>query len=225
MRHLPPLVVLLASPLWFSPGCDNHPTSSSNDVGSASGTAAVVAPEPHIQEGLLGTWQQILLNDAGRRFINEEEFREWDSKCTISSKTITWQRGVRREKVVLPYTLDTTKTPHWIDWRDERLKIMGIVQIEGDILRICIGDAGAGRPSDFDPAGSPSDVLLLFRRVESSGVEDPEGWPQHDMLIESSTTTAAFDVGAGHLGATRNADRTGSDQVKRICQSAPKPSQ
>lgn len=136
---------------WLSAGC-----------GDSGGI------DPFALNGLQGTWRQILLNDEGKRFIKEDEFLEWDSKCTVTDREIIWQSGVRRNVSVLRYSVDRTKTPIWIDWQGDGQSVKGILKLEGDLLSICIG---AKRPLDFDPTGSPSENLFVFRRSDGLPVE------------------------------------------------------
>lgn len=123
---------------------------------------------PEKIHGLQGTWREILLNDAGKRFITEEEFLQWDSKCTITNELIIWKSGVRKNISILKYTVDTNKSPSWIDWQKDGRSVKGIVAIEGDILKICIGRT---RPKDFDPAGSPSENLFVLRKTDAPPVK------------------------------------------------------
>ncbi len=146
-------------------------SDSGNQVGShfrPDSDLKTAMPNPGTNLGLIGTWRQILLNDAGKRFITEEEFLEWDSKCTITNQNIIWKSGVRQNVSVFSYKLDQTTSPQRIDWMVNGRTVKGILKIDGDLLNICIGSK---RPLDFDPAGSPSENLFVFRRTNAPPVE------------------------------------------------------
>jgi uncharacterized protein (TIGR03067 family) len=136
-------------------------------------TATSLRGEEFSQENLLGTWRQTLLNDAGKRFINADEYKEWDSKCTITADKLLWKSGVRGEVQSIPYKLDTSKSPVWIDLeRGERTQI-GIIQIEDGTLRICLSESARPiRPTKFDPADHPyhiarSTIMVEFKREKN----------------------------------------------------------
>jgi uncharacterized protein (TIGR03067 family) len=69
-------------------------------------------------------------------------------------------------KRTLTFTLDTSKTPKHIDIinSEKQETAMGIFALEKDELRLCYGEPGDKRPTEFDsPAGKRIFLLTLKR--------------------------------------------------------------
>jgi uncharacterized protein (TIGR03067 family) len=71
------------------------------------------------------------------------------------------------DKDTVTYTLDATRKPKWIDLTGKGgKKMLGIYELDGDKLTICVNERDGGeRSTQFaSAADSPNDVLIVLKR-------------------------------------------------------------
>ena len=115
--------------------------------------------------------------------------------------------------------LDAGKNPKEVDfiWEDGPIA-RGIYRLEGDAVRLCLGDPGVRRPTDFvtDPSGKTS--LLVLQRVTGSAPLPPP--PPDDSIRqfvghESAVKAVAFSPD-GLYALSGSGYRSGSDYSMRL---------
>lgn len=113
------------------------------------------------QGSILGTWQIISLQDGGRTAPDEAlAGAQW----SITGDMIVQKAG--GQTLELSYVLDSSKTPSWIDLKAEGRTMLGIYELEGDMLTVCFAEArNADRSTAFESEPeSVNDVLIVLRR-------------------------------------------------------------
>ena len=109
---------------------------------------------------LQGTWQ-VLRQEYDGNDVNTEETRVVISPGKIIIKD---KRGER----TIPYTLDPSMKPKTIDLtlpsNGTAIPCIGIYQLDGDTLKICFGEKGQARPTEWtSPKGSRLTLFVLRR--------------------------------------------------------------
>ncbi|MCI0705712.1 MAG: sigma-70 family RNA polymerase sigma factor [Planctomycetia bacterium] len=110
------------------------------------------------EEKLQGKWKVVSVQDGGREVEIE------DATVTFVKDKMILKDGNR--KLEGPFKLDSTKKPKWIDATMSERKTLGIYELDGDNLKICINeDPNGERPTKFvSEGGTPNDVLMILKR-------------------------------------------------------------
>jgi TolB protein len=134
------------------------------------------APEASAPASLRGPWRGVSMVQKGGR-LPEAEVRQLI--FVFSDKTITMRVG---EKLVAEtaYAIDAKAKPAAIDMVLKGQTTLGIYELVGEKLRICLNDLGKGRPKKIPAsAGADCDVDLLLYRADRDWpvlhVLDPDG--------------------------------------------------
>jgi RNA polymerase sigma factor (sigma-70 family) len=133
--------------------------------GATPPKAKEIPPAKTDQELMVGAWF-IVNEDSGRK---GEEW--WIGTGAIVMQPNLW--GFRIVKHL--YRLDTTKNPKQIDitvkkMNDEYVGVMkGIYVLDGDELRLCLGQTGKDRPAAFPEKPKRGEVLILQRAMPDGG--------------------------------------------------------
>ncbi len=112
-------------------------------------------------EKIRGGWKVVSAEDSGHK-TPDEVIK--NLKWVITKDKITYTFG---EKITeWSYKLDPAKKPKWIDLREGDHTTLGIYDLDGDNLRICFPEGGAGeRSTAFESkANSVNDVLIVLKR-------------------------------------------------------------
>lgn len=115
-------------------------------------------------ERIQGKWDAVTNQNDGKNVPLEGRGLEF-----VHGRLLSLKDGVV-EGTFGTYRIDDHKTPKWIDLHDEKrnLDILGIYELNGDTLKICLNDrakSDADRPKEFNSiAGNPSQVLLVLAR-------------------------------------------------------------
>ena len=161
--------------------------SEAAGTGVKQPAAALVPDEQAIQ----GTWRVLSALDSGREVPDDDlHFTFREGRYTVREEEDELQEAGR-------YTLDASTIPsRTIDFFRESTgegKWLGIYELEGDRLRLCLNERG-GRPTKFasDPE-SPSDLLIELRRVRDaetavSYVPDPRKTAREAFLRTGSSS-------------------------------------
>ncbi|MCX6875980.1 MAG: TIGR03067 domain-containing protein [Verrucomicrobia bacterium] len=112
-------------------------------------------------EQIQGTWKFVSAEDSGRKTPDEAiKILKW----VITKDKITQKFGDKT--TVFSYTLDLTKKPRCIDLTEGIQKTnLGIYELEGDNLKICIPEGRGGRSTAFESKpDSVNDILFILKR-------------------------------------------------------------
>lgn len=109
-----------------------------------------------------GTWSMVS-GERGGEAAPDEVIK--NLKLTFSGDTITIATG--KKSMEGPVKLDADKKPKEITLTvkdpDEKV-LQGIYELDGDTLKLCIGEPGEGRPAKFDSTTSKKTMLMKFKR-------------------------------------------------------------
>ena len=142
----------------------------------ASGRGATVAwfskaeppgsgePDYHSSErAIRGVWS--VVSTAGGRGVAVDADAFKDFKLFVSEKEIA-RCGAGKALSESVYVVDWSKKPATIDiWETHELAL-GIVEVSGDQLKLCLRGPGADRPKSFDPESFSPDALLMILQRE-----------------------------------------------------------
>ncbi len=136
----------------------------------AAMTGLATAKAEEEKSPLEGTWSVVSMADKGET-LPESVVR--NARFVFSGNKLT----VRiREKVIVQteFTIDATQSPPTIRMVYGGKSTAGIWQLEGDDLRICLGNSVDQIPTEFaSQANSPNRMLVVLKR----GDLVPRGWP------------------------------------------------
>jgi uncharacterized protein (TIGR03067 family) len=124
-----------------------------------------------------GTWKVVFIEEGGRKVPpcdldrTLRAFEEMQMKVVITKDRYT----VKAKDLTFgskPYKLDPSRRPRWFDLDSLRTPEgkelgpnLGIYELKGDDLKICLGKSAKDRPTSFDSSqDSAVDVLLIMKR-------------------------------------------------------------
>jgi uncharacterized protein (TIGR03067 family) len=171
----------------------------------AIGVVGAQDPKPADEEAkdraaLQGTWELEQLEINGKK-TPAEDLKKVAARVTIADQSIAFWSPLNKKGT---FTLDTSKTPRWIDVEDTRVvkdskdskdakdskdtkdvkktKELGIYEVKGDELKICTARPGGERPKEFVSKTPGKDVsettLLVFKRVVKKESEKDKDTPK-----------------------------------------------
>ncbi|QDU75314.1 Serine/threonine-protein kinase PknB [Bremerella volcania] len=153
--------------LWTRSGSETEASanSSKSHEHDRKQPAHLVSDLDRIQ----GTWQVTYSEDSGR--IAPQELLA-NLRFIIDGQTLTTEIAGR--KSVSTYKLDPTSTPKMIDLTENGRSKLGIYDLDGDTLRICIAETGKQRPAAFDSQpNSANDVVIMLKRIHPAVAAAP----------------------------------------------------
>ena len=112
-------------------------------------------------EKIQGTWKVVSAEDSGRK-APDEAIK--DLKWVIAKDKITYKFGEKTTE--WSYKLEATKKPRWIDLTEGDLTTLGIYELEGDNLKVCLPEGRKGeRSTAFESRpDSVNDILIILKR-------------------------------------------------------------
>ncbi len=140
---------------------------------------AVVGPKPDRQarpavteqarrklvvEALIGEWKGTYMELGGvEQTLDKKRGKTWD--WDFREETVTLN-APGSENVTLPWRVDTSRVPHTIDFGRQgqgafETVLVGIFQIEGDELTLCMSIDKDRRPTEFTT--NAANVFMLFK--------------------------------------------------------------
>ena len=121
-----------------------------------------------------GTWRVILSEDSGRTPPSEAL---GEIRFVFKKDKVMMESGGRKQEST--YTLDWSTSPKSIDLTSNGEKKLGIYDLQGDTLRLCISENTDDRPTAFDSQpDSVNDLVLTLKRMS----------PEHSYDKANSTT-------------------------------------
>jgi len=108
-----------------------------------------------------GKWKAVETIDSGKPVG-----REVETNFTITQKKMQIAEG---KEAVLEFTLslDASKKPKQIDMTLKGFTMLGIYELQGDMLRICIGPSEKERPLEFVSKVGDNRRLVTLKRIKT----------------------------------------------------------
>ena len=142
---------------------ESNMTKSNISLLSAFALFVLVAPaRADDQKEIQGAWKIEKAVRGGQDMPAEE--REKTTLEFKGSKAIV-HHGASGEKPA-EFTLDSAAKPKSIVIKpeNEQKELLGIYELKGDTLKICLGRDGADRPKDFESKEGSKSMLLILKR-------------------------------------------------------------
>ena len=116
-----------------------------------------------VPDTIKGTWKAVEFAFDGK---TEKAKEDREVKFVITGDKLTVTENNKDAEAT--YKLDTAKTPITIDITIEKdkLEIKGIVEVDGDSMKLCLAlpGGGADRPADFAAKKDSQHVCTTFKR-------------------------------------------------------------
>jgi uncharacterized protein (TIGR03067 family) len=119
------------------------------------------------KQKLQGAWKLMSFEIAGK---GDDDAKDENRELVIDGDKITI-KNEGKEVGQESFTLDPSKKPKAIDFLtltgDEKDKRrLGIYELDGDNLKICVDEKGEARPSEFKTKDGGSQILVVLKRVK-----------------------------------------------------------
>jgi RNA polymerase sigma factor (sigma-70 family) len=148
-------------------------------VGAPKDEKAIKVDAKSDKEKIQGTWTVVSVKDNGQE-SSADELKGLTMVITHAKLVL---KGVRGEEREFTYQLDPAQKPKWIDVADGEKKMLGIYELDGDSLKICLNETPGGeRSTEFvSEAGTANDQLMILKRGQASdGRESPAAAPEDE---------------------------------------------
>jgi uncharacterized protein (TIGR03067 family) len=124
------------------------------------GAVSQARQEKNDKEAIKGTWTVTKAEENGKA---QDELNK--AKFTFKDDKLTLKLPMEKDPVELTFKLDSGKMPKSIDIQptDSKDPAVGIYELKGDTLKLCVMDPGGKRPGEFK-AGSKGIVLIELSR-------------------------------------------------------------
>jgi uncharacterized protein (TIGR03067 family) len=119
--------------------------------------------KPKDEETIVGVWKVEKLDDGSGKELPAEEVGKMRLIFSKEGKLVSRQSFGGESKG--EYKLDTSAKPKAIDITESQQPTFGIYELDGDSLKICVGQ-NKTRPTDLKPDNKAGHVLLTLKRVK-----------------------------------------------------------
>jgi RNA polymerase sigma factor (sigma-70 family) len=139
--------------------------------GAGSGPKQEVTTRTVRGAELLGTWQVVAVKTPGENVPDKAELEK--SRWVFAKDKVTMRMG--GESRDASYKTDPSKKPALLDLtilngpENERKTFKTIYSLQGDELKICLGDPEADRPKDFNADGKT--IVFTLKRLSNVQVD------------------------------------------------------
>jgi uncharacterized protein (TIGR03067 family) len=119
-------------------------------------------------ERLQGTWSTLSIEVDGQKATDEERIKT--RKLIVAGNRYTLK--VEGETVQGTIEVNPTQKPKTIDEKPDSglhkgRTLLGIYELEGDNLKICLALPGRGRPTEFASKAGTKHQLVIYKREKS----------------------------------------------------------
>lgn len=123
------------------------------------------------EDAILGTWK-VETFDVGGGANGPRPDEVTKLRLTFKDGKVAADRGDGKPDEI-EYKLDATTTPKSLDLIEKSHTMMGIYELDGDTLKICVSEGGAKgvRPTEMKPDGKNVAVITL-KRVKDDEKKD-----------------------------------------------------
>lgn len=123
--------------------------------------AEAVEKEKQAEETIVGLWHAdsvaLISTSGARKKLPTSEQNPFNIK--ISDKNIVMRVG-EQQFADMTYSLDASQTPAAIDMKFQDQEMLGIYELKGNELKICLNDSKKQRPKTFGKEDSDMDLVL-----------------------------------------------------------------
>jgi uncharacterized protein (TIGR03067 family) len=131
-------------------------------IGTAAAQDDVVKKE---LKKLQGTWATVSIEAAGEKVTDKDKIKTW--KLTTKGDKYTLKVG--DEMVQGTIEINPTKKPKTIDVKPDSgsnkgKTLLGIYELKGDNLKICLAPPGKDRPREFASEAGTAHQLVVYKR-------------------------------------------------------------
>ena len=112
------------------------------------------------EDRIVGTWMMASAEKDGKKQAVDDTFRltfTGDGKFSIKQKGPDSKFGGT-------YMLNPDKKPKEIDLAVNGKRFLGLYAFEGDYLKLCLGEIGKARPTEFVPPMGTKTILTVLKR-------------------------------------------------------------
>lgn len=110
---------------------------------------------------LQGTWTIVYIENQGKK-----EDGPADSSVVFSGNQVTFAIG--SDKDTTDFKIDSSKKPGWFDITGGDYKSIGIYQMDGETLKVCLNQSGKERPTAFKTEkGTANERLFVLKKGKS----------------------------------------------------------
>ncbi len=110
--------------------------------------------------GLQGSWTVVSVTDSGKSQPVPK-----GSSAAFTMDKFSMKEG--KTTIDYAYKIDASKSPKWIDLAAGDAMILGIYEIKGDTLQICMNSPGGKRATRFESKDkTENDILMVFKRAK-----------------------------------------------------------
>ena len=125
-------------------------------------------PAPTEQEKLQGTWEVVVLVKDGEKMLPADDLK---GRIVVEGDKLRFILTPKGKddftRMSAAIKLDPSKSPKTIDATVAKGEVaLGIYEVEGDNLKLCLTDPGEERPSGFKADKGDGSVLLLLKRAK-----------------------------------------------------------
>jgi uncharacterized protein (TIGR03067 family) len=125
----------------------------------AASTALQAGGAKNDEKKILGTWSMVKGVKSGEDAPDDFK-REFRLIFAAEGKMTVKMEGKELEGT---YKLNTTKKPKHADFNVDGKDMPGIYQLDGDNLKICVGESD-NRPTEFASEAGTNTILLVLKR-------------------------------------------------------------
>jgi uncharacterized protein (TIGR03067 family) len=152
------------------------------------------------QEKMQGTWKAVSATESGQ--VVPAALLD-AARLTVSGNTIAIEIAGTTHRAT--FTLDTTKNPREIesieqDGPNRGKKELGIYELSGNQLKICIAKTGSPRPTTFSSTAANKCQLLVLEKA-STGPAPAAEWKEYTPASKTFTVKMPGKVTEGKLNA------------------------
>lgn len=126
------------------------------------------------EKEIIGTWQVTYVEDGGRVApLETPDGQKLDAQIVFNAESMKMVMDGRTNEGA--FSLDPSTSPKSIDLTENGQTKLGIYDLQGDTLRICISEKTDARPTAFDSQpDSPNDLIFLLKRVPDEESSEQE---------------------------------------------------
>ncbi len=140
---------------------------------AAAGIVKAADDDKHEAAKLEGTWAAVSYVDDGQGEGETASVSESPVRWVFKGNNVSFLADVAKASAKGSLKLDPAAKPKTIDITfppaadsKKSQTMLGIYEVERDVLKICYGRDGAKRPAEFKSKPKSSHIMVVFKRVK-----------------------------------------------------------